>query len=156
MITVVIGQSGSGKTTYVKKHFLGSKFVINNDYAIPVTISENNLLIGKYNINRRCEGTDVLSYSAIHAIEETIFVTHKIYNVIAEGDRINNTGFFEYLNKFQLKYRIILFKCTIEKSMQRLRANGSKISEKFVKATATKAHNNYMKYRTQESEVQYT
>lgn len=155
-VLVVIGQSGSGKTTYVKKHFINEKPIISNDYAIPVTVSGQNLLIGSYNIGKRCEGTDTLSYSAIHAIEETIFMTHHRFNVIAEGDRVNNTAFFEYIRKYSIPYKIILFKCSIDKSMQRLRANGSRISEQFVRATATKSNNNYMKYATIESEVHYT
>jgi len=38
MIYVVIGQSGAGKTTFVKKHFLtGAMELIEKKYPVPVT-----------------------------------------------------------------------------------------------------------------------
>ncbi|MDE6940956.1 MAG: hypothetical protein K2P40_08460 [Lachnospiraceae bacterium] len=64
MFYIVIGQSGSGKTTFVKTRFLTERVKIIED-IIPYSVCENGIIaLGRYNIGKRTEGTDTLSYNA--------------------------------------------------------------------------------------------
>jgi len=148
MLIIVIGQAGSGKTTYVKKNFINQDYSIISD-IVPCTVSGKNLLIGKYNIGIRTEGTDCLPYNSIDKILLQVKKSvhdPEIENVVAEGDRINNERFFRFciLNGFDCKMYFLY--CSLETSMRRLRGSGSKISLQFVKATKTKSLNNYLRY----------
>lgn len=91
MIFVVIGQSGAGKTTFVKGKFLSGELRIVDD-VVPYTTNGKICAIGKYGIGRRTEGTDTLPYNSDAKIRELIKKLHSDgENVLIEGDRINNS-----------------------------------------------------------------
>lgn len=147
MIYVIIGQSGSGKTTYVKKHFLSGDLKIFEDIT-PYTTNGKYYGIGKYGIGIRTEGTDTLSYSAGESIRKQIDKLDKEgKDIVVEGDRINNLATFEFLKKRAGHVFLILLICSLKTSIERLRLSGSKITPSFVKATQTKSKNNFLKYR---------
>ena len=147
MIYVVIGQSGAGKTTFVKKTFLSGELKIVDD-IVPYTTNGNICAVGKYGIGRRTEGTDTLPYNSGAKIRELI---KKLYaegkNIVIEGDRINNRATFELLETFGAAVKLYLVSCTLETSIKRLRDSGSAITVKFIKATRTRSENNFAKYR---------
>lgn len=68
MIYLIIGQSASGKTSYVKEHFFDKNNFQLFDKPIKYTVSKENILIGHYGIGRRCEGTDTISYNRLDSI----------------------------------------------------------------------------------------
>jgi len=141
MITIIIGQAGCGKTTYVKNTFAIGNGIYN---TIPIkhTLYGNNLLIGDYVSDKRCLGTDTLAYNVLPKIIEFIKDNCQKFNIVAEGDRINNKKFFEEISSFNVAAEVVVLTCSLEESIKRLRQNGSKITEKFVKATRTKTLNN--------------
>lgn len=146
MITVIIGQSGAGKTTFAKKNFLQGELKIIND-VVPYTTNGENCALGQYGIDKRTEGTDTLPYNAGEKIRAQISKLHAAEkNILIEGDRINNTATFEFLKKLGAEVKIYLLSCTLETSIERLRAANSKITPKFIKATKTKSANNYKKW----------
>jgi len=145
VIYIVIGQSGAGKTTFVKERFIKGDTMIVND-IVPCTISKGVVLIGKYNVGLRTEGTDCLPYNALGKIEKQVEKLNKGV-VVVEGDRINNNEFFNFLINKRLEGKLYLITCSVETSIKRLRNAGSKITEKFVRATRTKSINNFIKYR---------
>lgn len=148
MIYVVIGQSGAGKTTFCRKYFLTRELEPVNDYPVACTKSGDIYAIGKYGIGIRTEGTDTLSYSAlpkiIQTLKELIMDGHK--NILMEGDRINNEKMFSFLSTLSVPVNLYLIRCSLQTSLQRLRQNGSKITEKFVKTTQTKSQNQFTKW----------
>lgn len=146
MIYIVIGQSGSGKTTFVKKHFLNGKTQIIED-EIPYTICGNIAAIGRYNIKKRTEGTDTLSYNSQNKIKSVLCkLIKKGYDIIMEGDRINTSDMFDYVKGLGQEVKLFLVKCSILTSMERLQKAGSTISISFIKATKTKSNKNFIKY----------
>ena len=150
MIIVGIGQSGSGKTTYFKERYVKPPISHVEDEICPYTVADGIALIGRYNIGKRTEGTDSLSYSILPKLIQQVEVLTKKYPIIiVEGDRINNTRFFEYLVKSGQQVHLILFTCPLETSVKRLEAAGSKITLPFIKTTKTKSLNNFMKYGRQ-------
>lgn len=139
-IWVVIGQSGAGKTTLVKERFIRGRDIKIFDKPIKHSIVEDTLLIGHYGIDRRCQGTDTLGYNQLPDILTFIESQKDNYRVIvAEGDRINNRKFLEFIKDKNPHMVVVL--CSVETSLQRLRAAGSQITETFVKTTRTKALN---------------
>jgi len=145
VIYIVIGQSGSGKTTFVKERFITGDTVIIND-IVPCTVCKDIILIGKYNVGLRTEGTDCLPYNYLGKIEQQIEKLGK-RTIVVEGDRINNSKFFEFLINKGIEGKLYLLVCPVEVSIKRLRGAGSKITEKFVRTTRTKSINNFIKYR---------
>lgn len=159
MIYVIIGQSGAGKTTFCKKQFLTEPYESVSDYPVACTKSGNIIALGKYGIGIRTEGTDTLSYNALPKIIQTVkmLTLKENVNILLEGDRINNDKMFLFLATLKVPVKLYLVSCKIATSMKRLRESGSKISEKFVKTTRTKALNRFMKWGTLfNGEVIYT
>jgi len=146
MINVVIGQSGIGKTTFVKNRWGQGKFEIKYDQPVPYTLFESGVLLGKYNVGIRTEGTDTLSYSAIPKILDTIDALYPLYNIGVEGDRINNSRFFQHLISKNYSVKLYFLDGDLSISYKRLRNAGSNISESFIKTTKTKSSNNFLKY----------
>lgn len=146
MIFVVIGQSGAGKTTFVKEKFLSGELKIVED-VVPYTTNGKICAIGRYGIGRRTEGTDTLPYNSGAKIRELIKKLHVAgEDILIEGDRINNRATFELLRNIGAEVKLYLVTCTLETSISRLRAGGSNITEKFVKATKTRSANNFARY----------
>lgn len=147
MIFIIIGQSGSGKTTFVRKRFLTGELSIVED-IVPYTTNGEYCAIGKYGIGIRTEGTDTLSYDAGEKIRRQIRkLQDEGKNVVIEGDRINNRATFATIALMNAPTKLFLVDCSLETSLQRLRAAGSKITPTFVKATKTRSRNNFLKWR---------
>ena len=71
MFYVIIGQSGSGKTTFVRENFIKAEPEVFED-IIPLTRSGDFVLLGKYGIDKRTEGTDTLPYNAAPKIQQQL------------------------------------------------------------------------------------
>ncbi len=157
MIYVVIGQSGSGKTTYVLNRWLKvGRMETLTGYPVPVTRCGNVRLIGVYDLQRRELGTDKLPYNSVAKVLDTIdLLVAEGAEIVMEGDRINNSRVFEHLVRHKYPFKLILCRCSIQTSLNRLRAAGSSITPQFVKATATKSRRNFLTYsgRSVEAEV---
>lgn len=152
MFYIVIGQSGSGKTTFVKERFLTEPTEIYDD-IVPLTRSGDFIALGKYGIDKRTEGTDTLPYNAAPKIKQQL-KRLKGQNVVLEGDRITNPGMMQHIASLGEPTKLILVKCKLATSMQRLRAAGSTITPAFVKATKSKARNVFLEYGSRfESEI---
>ncbi len=146
MIVVIIGQSGGGKTSFAKTQFLQGELKIVND-IVPYTTNGRICAVGKYGIGKRTEGTDTLPYNSGAKIRQLITKLHSEgKNILIEGDRINNRAMFEFLRKLNADVKLYLVTCSLETSINRLRAAGSKITLKFVKATKTKSKNNFLQW----------
>lgn len=149
MFYIIIGQSGAGKTTFVKTNFLVEPITIVDD-IIPYSRFSNGIIaLGKYGIGKRTEGTDTLSYSAKNKIKKILKrFAEKRLDVVLEGDRINNKEILDYISTLGVPCKMYLVTCSLETSMRRLRAAGSKITLSFVKATKTKSMKNYLEYQS--------
>jgi len=143
VIYIIIGQSGAGKTTYVKERWLKEPFEAKED-IVSYVVSGNVALIGKYGIGIRTEGTDTLSYNSAGKILSQIKRLYPSYDIVIEGDRINSERVFKSLSKLDCK--LYLVTTSLKNSMERLRAGGSSITPSFVKATKTKSANRFLKY----------
>lgn len=148
MIYVIIGQAGSGKTTFAKRHFLQGELQIVKD-ILPYTTNGKICGIGKYGIGKRCEGTDTCSMSSqIDIIEQVKKLTKEGKSVLVEGERILNKKFFEYLVLNKNHVMLIYLYCSVETSMRRLcNDEDSDISLHFLKSTITKSRNKFKEYR---------
>lgn len=144
MIYVIIGQSGSGKTSFVKEKFLTQPCMIRKD-ILPITVSGKYIALGKYEIGIRTEGTDTLSYSAAPKIKQQISRL-KGKDIIMEGDRITNAGIMKFLAASGEPVKMFLVCCSLKTSMERLRAAGSTINPAFVKATKTKSKKLFLEF----------
>lgn len=145
MFYVVIGQSGSGKTTFVRDRFLKDAEPEVYEDIIPLTRAGNYILLGKYGIDIRTEGTDTLPYNAAPKIKQQLRKL-KGKNVVLEGDRITNPGIMQFIATLGEPTKMYLVKCKLATSMSRLRAAGSKITPTFVKATRSKSRNVFIEY----------
>jgi len=147
-IIIIIGQSASGKTTFVKQNYCKEPIKL-IEKPFKHTISQDKIcLIGDYTSDKRCCGTDVLSMTIQSQIIE--FINQNINNydtIIMEGDRINQTKVFDAIAKLKVSTKLYYFYCTLEDSCKRRETTGSNSSETFVKTTITKSLNmkNYAK-----------
>jgi len=144
-IIFIIGQTASGKTTYIKEQFL-SKIAVPNYLDDPIKRTEGKigndriLMFGHHKGAKRCEGTDELSWTILPKLIE--FIKNNINNydtMILEGDRINRADFFDFIKTLNLPVELKFFSCSIKESMQRRLDTGSDPSETFVKTTKTKS-----------------
>lgn len=150
MITIVIGQSGAGKTTFTKSELLPGPYEI-EERIIPVTRAANGAYgIGRYGVGKRTEGTDTLPYNAqervLKAVEE---LSAEGRDVVMEGDRINNRQVLSRVLALGYPVKLYLVTCSLGTSMRRLRAAGSTITVPFVKATKTKSRRIYVEFAEQ-------
>lgn len=147
MFYIIIGQSGAGKTTFAKTRFLLEPYYP-KEGIIPYTKCYNGILaLGKYGIGKRTEGTDTLPYNAKDKIKAQLKVfAQQGADVLLEGDRINNRETLNYIAALGVPVKMYLITCSLQTSMKRLRAAGSKISVKFVKTTKTKSKNIFLEY----------
>lgn len=153
-IILVIGGSCSGKTTYVKKHFLGSELK-NIEASSPVRhcISGDTLLIGNYNIGKACEGADTIGFTQSPIAAQFICDNiDKYKTIVAEGERITKNHFWETMKELFIaghEIDVYYFKVTLEEAKARKTATrigqlwkgGANFSESFLKMTITKARN---------------
>jgi len=142
-IIIVIGQSASGKTTFIKNNFI-KKEITNYTPKKLVKLCKcgNIILIGHYNIGKRCEGSDTLSYASLPKLIEFIpEIINECDYLVLDGDRISSIKFFNYIASLNIPVDLYFLKCSIEESIKRRINNGSKGSEKFVRTTITKAEN---------------
>lgn len=147
MIYIVIGQSGAGKTSFVRQRFLTGDLSIIED-IVPYTTNGEICAIGKYGIGIRTEGTDTLSYNAGENIRRQIEkLNTEGKDIVLEGDRINNRATFATIALLKTPAKLFLVTCSVATSLQRLRAAGSEITPTFVKATKTRSKNNFLKWR---------
>jgi len=142
-IIIVIGQSASGKTTFVRNNFIGKEYKnIHPTKNIYGCVSGKNFLFGHYNIGKRCEGTDTMSYSALpYIINYILKIINEYSNIILEGDRINSKKFFDFIASLGTVVDVYYFKTSIENSIRRRIEAGSKASLTFIKTTITKSEN---------------
>lgn len=145
MFYIVIGQSGSGKTTFVRNRFLKSAVPEIYEDIIPLTKAGDYILLGKYGIGTRTEGTDTLPYNAAPKIKEQLKKL-KGKNVVLEGDRITNNGMMQFISALGEPTKMYITICGISTSMRRLRAAGSTITPTFVKTTRTKSRNVFLEW----------
>lgn len=145
MFYIVIGQSGSGKTTFVKTKFLTDRVKIVED-IIPYSVCDNGIIaLGCYGIGKRTEGTDTLSYNAKNKIKKQLKKL-KGNDIVIEGDRINNKDIFEFIASLRVSVKLYLISCSLKTSMERLRTAGSTITLSFVKTTKTKSKRMFLEY----------
>ena len=146
MIHVIIGPSGAGKTTYTKQRWFNGSF-LSREAPVPHMFqpSTNLILLGRYGVGRRCEGTDALSYSIGPRLREVLrgFADREI---VMEGDRITNAKTLEAVIRTGRGFSLYLVTAPLETCLLRLRKAGSKITPKFVKATRTKSHRLFARY----------
>lgn len=149
-VIIVIGQSCSGKTTYVKNNFLNEasefKFI---DKPFKITLMKKNndqwILPGHYKGEKRCEGTDELSMGILPKLIEYIKNEKENFDILCvEGDRINNKRFFNFIKTLNVSVSLIYLKCSLEESIKRRIKNNSDPSETFVKTTITKSQNMFL------------
>ena len=146
-IILIIGQSASGKTTYIRKNFLynhsGIEF-IDKPFKLTnlVRAKQKYLLLGHHKGEKRCEGSDELSMAILPQLIEFIKENVNNYDVmIFDGDRINNKKFFEFIASLNIPIDLYILKCSLQESIDRRIKTGSKPSETFVKTTITKSEN---------------
>jgi len=139
-IIIAIGASASGKTTYLKKHFVPEGGKNKAEGLVKYYQFDNNIAIGHYYIDKRCEGCDTLSYAVmpklVNFLQES-YCKNKHNTIIMDGDRIASKKFFQFLQILDVPVEIFYFSCSLATSLQRRGDN----SIKFVKTTATKSKN---------------
>lgn len=142
-VIIVMGQSASGKTTFVKNTFIdGEVQNIKPRKYVKACVCNNKILLGHYNIGKRCEGTDTLSYSSLpHIINFILDVFNEYDILIAEGDRVNSERFYNFIQSLRIPVKVYYLTCSLEESLKRRVKTGSEASEKFVKTTITKSKN---------------
>ncbi len=156
MIHVVIGQSGAGKTTHVKGLYIPAGLTV-RETPLPHTVTEAGvILIGRYGIARRCEGTDTLSMSIgprLRKVLPALVIQAPV--LVMEGDRINNQTMLSYVLSLGEKVHLTLITTPLKTSLLRLREAGSRITLPFLRATRTKSHRNFALFssRAEQSEI---
>jgi GTPase SAR1 family protein len=145
-IVIVIGQSASGKTTFVKENFVTDSVTnIEPVKLLKCCIVDKTILLGHYNVDKRCEGTDTLSYASLPTIKKYIpTILNKYETLVMEGDRISSKPFFKFIGGLNIPVELYLFITKKQESAKRRESSGSSRSEKFVKTTISKAMEMYL------------
>lgn len=146
-IIVVLGASGSGKTTYIEKNIIaGAPLFDETCQTIPVSVNHARklMLFGKYNIDNRCKGCDTLSMSIINDLLVTLeYILHegKWDTIVMDGDRINNEKMLNFLSSRTSDVEVVYVDTPLDIIFKRL----PKCNQQFVKTTHTKTRNNIKK-----------
>lgn len=153
MLHIIFGQSASGKTTFVKNSFIKNQEMVLVTSPIKHTLVGTSMLVGDYTSDKRCLGTDTLSYTVVGLIKELIKNNLNTYaDIVVEGDRINTKDFMEFVVNLKTQVKFYYFTCSVADSVQRRETTGSSGNETFVKTTRTKSNNvlQYLKSLGQE------
>lgn len=142
----LIGLPGCGKTTIMKQviESLG-------DFKIerPIELLDSHFngsvrILGKYQEGETFSGTDRLSMAvAPKAIE--YFSTRPDEIVLGEGDRLNNSAFFDCFDNKTIVHLTV----SDEERKRRYEERGSEQSDKFIQTVRTKVKNVVEKYGDQ-------
>ncbi len=144
-VTMVLGPSASGKTTFVKRKFLEGKEFVNVSKPVKHCISGSTLLIGHYNIGKSCEGADTLPFNALYKVIDFLKEAHPLFEeLVVEGERLTSRPFLNFLKELGCPVEVFLLDCTPEQTAERKRARGefwkgnNNFSMSFIKTTRTK------------------
>ena len=145
-VIIVIGQSASGKTTYIRKNYIEDyeKGFIDKPFKMTRLLrrTEKWLLLGHHQGEKRCEGSDELSMAILPQLIEFVKTHINDYDVMVfDGDRINNEKFFRFVADLNKPVELYVLTCSLQTSIKRREEAGSKPSETFVKTTITKSNN---------------
>ncbi len=145
-IVLVLGASGSGKTTYIENEIIKNRTIIDDSvFNIPVSIVEDVLLFGKYNVDKRCKGCDTLSMAIIDKLIvalKYLIVEKKFNTLVVDGDRVNNSKMFNFLSQYKDIVEVVYIKTPLQTIYKRL----PECNKTFVKTTDTKTINSIMNY----------
>jgi gluconate kinase len=139
----LIGLPGCGKST-VMKTFMEQLGDFTTERPIDLLDSHvhgNIRVLGKYEDGETFSGTDRLSMAVSPKAVE-YFSTNPDEIVIGEGDRLNNSGFFD---TFEDKV-IIHLTVSDEERQRRYKERGSDQSDKFIQTVNTKVNRICEKY----------
>lgn len=145
-LIIVIGQSASGKTTFIVDTFINRNKITLIDTPVKHTCVEGKsiCLLGDYTADRRCLGTDVMSMSILPKLIDfidDIYKQGKFDIVIVDGDRISNERFFRFAKSLNVPVDLFVFSCSVEESIKRRTETGSNPAKSFVETTRTKSMN---------------
>lgn len=113
-LTYVIGYPASGKSTAVNLALPEPQEQI--DVPVPYLQYQNGIQLGK--ARDEFAGTDAYSYNITKKVKKFLAETEAM-NIIAEGDRLNNTRFFRHCVSLGLKLDIIYLFVTPKVAHQR-------------------------------------
>ena len=153
-IVIVLGASGSGKTTYIEntliKDSVKEDFMMN---GLNFCKTQNTLLFGHYNVDRRCKGCDTLSMTAINDIIKSLqkLISENQYEqIVLDGDRINCKKMHNFLLPYKEQVEIIWVDTDFETINERL----PNINKVFYQTTLTKTKNMIGLYRASQFNIQ--
>lgn len=139
----LIGLPGCGKSTVMKElmSMLGEFEVDRPIDLLDSHFNGNIRILGKYEEGETFSGTDRLSMAvAPKAVEYYSQERNEV--VIGEGDRLNNSGFFDCFNDKVVVYLTV----SDEERERRYKERGSDQSDKFIQTVRTKVSNIVERY----------
>tara|TARA_Y100001938_G_C8094346_1_gene437153 strand:+ start:3196 stop:3720 length:525 start_codon:yes stop_codon:yes gene_type:complete len=141
----IIGIPGSGKSTAVANALENNKILEQTDIPIPHIKYDYGLIqIGK---NREIySGTDVLPYNAQPKVLSWLADSLDGVKVLAEGDRLGNSKFFDALIATGWNLQILHLHCEPRIAWDRCVTRGSNYSATWYKSRVTKIDNLIAKY----------
>jgi hypothetical protein len=155
---IVVGQSGAGKTTFVRESWYSAPAEVKIYEAasaargvsgkLPYTVCGTHVLLGIYEDGRRCCGTDTLQMNCKEPVKEWYaWITRQDYdNVVMEGLNITSRNIIDSVIEARAADVTLYFAvCGVLTSLARVGHTG--VTEKFIKSTQKRAFNLYRHYK---------
>lgn len=145
MIYLIIGPSCAGKTYFTINSFCQKIEKVYKD-IVYLTETKENILFGRYDLEKRAKGTDNIARSDIPKIFDQIkkiLLDKPNKNIILEGDKICSHKLFEKIKDLNIPCKLFWVKCSPQKSYERNLKNGSTCKFDHLKGVYTKSLNLY-------------
>jgi len=148
IVKLFLGTSGSGKTTYIEKNVLKDRILNDGMFnGLKISMTNDIILFGHYNCDRRCKGCDTLSMTAINDIIKSLEELLRknqfgVSQIILDGDRVNNKKMLDFL----LPYKELVEIYWIDTDLATIYERLPECNKVFVKTTETKTRNMIMQY----------
>lgn len=149
MVYLIIGACRAGKSSIVTNTFVNESKIKEYRDLTWVTENDNYYILGRYLVEGRRKGTDLISRPEISLFFDQVINLNSLLpkkDIVLEGDKITSDVLFGKLKDSGIPCKLYWIQCSAETSIQRCEQANDTFKNSNLKAVCTKAKNRFEKW----------
>lgn len=149
MVYLIIGACRAGKSSIVTNTFVNESKIKEYRDLTWVTENDNYYILGRYLVEGRRKGTDLVARPEISYFFDQINTLNSLTpkkDIVLEGDRVASDVLFSKLKESGIPCKLYWIQCSAETSIARSKEGNDTVKERTLKASCTKAKNRFEKW----------